>query len=258
MRAVDRDGHHSRSPALIPCGPCPRWLESTRAGGRLWAVRLTPGLSAAEPVEAPLETGPGWVWAHYDLVNAHVRQGLGSCELPAEVAALFTEADETPRLLAEGDWLAGVLPDFEHSPEPDEVRTGAWRFFLRQKLIVSGRRVPLRGVHEVWRSLSAGAVPPRADAAFLRVRRAFLDEAARLANVLQADLDRVEDDLLETEGATRRQARAGALLGRVRQRIARLQRATKPLARLALDEAAPAWLDTDGMDAPPPANPRRA
>ncbi|HVP62141.1 MAG TPA: CorA family divalent cation transporter [Myxococcaceae bacterium] len=230
--------------ATSPLDPRPE-----RADGRLWAVRLVPGETAARPVENPLEAGAGWVWAHFDLVSANARQGLSSCELPAEVAALFAEVDETPRLLAEGEWLAGVVPDFEHSPELDEVRTGAWRFFLRERLLVSGRRVPLRGVHEAWRALSSGVLPPRADAAFQRVRRAFLDEAARLANVLQSDLDRVEDDLLESEGAARRQARAGALLGRVRQRIARLQRATKPLARLALRDAAPPWLDTDGMEA---------
>ena len=212
-------------------------------------MRLIPGEAAARPVDNPLEAGPGWVWAHFDLVNANAKQGLGLCELPAEVATLFAETDETPRLLADGDWLAGVLPDFEHSPEPDEVRTGAFRFFLRQNLLVSGRRVPVRGVHDAWRSLSSGALPPRADAGFQRVRRAFLDEAARLANVLQSDLDRVEDDLLETEGHARRQARAGALLGRVRQRIARLQRAAKPLARLKLEDAAPSWLDVDGLEA---------
>jgi len=59
----------------------------------------------------------------------------------------------------------------------------------------------------------------------------------------------VEDDLLETEGRARRRVRAAALLGRVRQRITRLQRATKPLARLSLGERAPAWLDRDGMEA---------
>src|SRR5262249_21690882 len=61
--------------------------------------------------------------------------------------------------------------------------------------------------------------------------------------------DRVEDDLLETEGQARRRARAGALLGRVRQRITRLQRATKPLARLSIESGAPPWLDLDGMAA---------
>lgn len=223
--------------------------SSERADGRLWAVRIAAGGGPPQPVEHPLGAGPGWVWAHYDLVNASAKQGLLACELPPPVAALFAEADETPRVVGEDDWLAGVLPDFEHSPEPDEVRTGAWRFFLREHLLVSGRRMPLRGVHEVWRGFSSGALPPRAEAAFHRVRRAFLDEAARLAGVLQSDLDRVEDDLLETEGTARRQARAGALLGRTRQRVARLQRATKPLARLALEDGAPPWLDTDAMEA---------
>src|SRR5262245_33008090 len=161
---------------------------------------------------------------------------------------MFSEVDEAPRLLSEDGWLAGVLPDFEHSTEKDEVRTGAWRFFLRENLLVSGRRTALRGVHDAWRSVKQGALPPRPDVAYQRVRRAFLDEAARLAGVLQTDLDRVEDDLLETEGQARRRARAGALLGRVRQRITRLQRSTKPLARMTVEDGAPAWLDLDGME----------
>ena len=208
-----------------------------------------PGASAPEPTEHPLEEGPGWVWIHFDLVNANARQGLLRCALPGPVAAMFSEVDETPRLIAEEGWFAGVLPDFEHGAEPGEVKTGALRFFLGEKLLVSGRRQPLRGPHDVWRALSQGALPPRPDVAWQRIRRAFLDEASRLAGVLQADLDRVEDDLLETEGQSRRRARAGALLGRVRQRITRLQRATKPLARLTIDSGAPRWLDMDGMEA---------
>ncbi|HZW88211.1 MAG TPA: CorA family divalent cation transporter [Myxococcaceae bacterium] len=212
-------------------------------------MRLVPGASAPQPVELPLEERPGWVWIHFDLVNSSAKQGLLRCTLPDQVAAMFLEVDETSRVISDGGWLAGVLPDFEHSTEKDEVRTGALRFYLQENLLVSGRRQALRGVHEVWRSVSQGNLPPRADGAFQRIRRAFLDEAARLAGVLQSDLDRVEDDLLETEGQSRRRARAGALLGRVRQRITRLQRATKPLARLTVDDEAPAWLDRDGMEA---------
>ena len=222
---------------------------SGQAEGRLWAVRLAPDASAPQPVEFPLEDRPGWVWVHFDLVNANARQGLLRCALPGPVAAMFLELDEAPRIIAEDGWLAGVLPDFEHSTEKDEVRTGTLRFFLGENLLVSGRRQALRGPHEVWRSVSQGNLPPRADGAFQRLRRAFLDEAARLAGVLQSDLDRVEDDLLETEGQSRRRARAAALLGRVRQRITRLQRSTKPLARLTIADGAPAWLDRAGMEA---------
>ena len=222
---------------------------SAQAEGRLWAVRLAPGASAPQPVELPLDAGPGWVWIHFDLVNANARQGLLRCSLPGPVASMFLELDETPRIIAEDGWLAGVLPDFEHSTEKDEVRTGALRFFLGENVLVSGRRQALRGPHEVWRSVSQGNLPSRADAAFQRLRRAFLDEGARLAGVLQSDLDRVEDDLLETEGQSRRRTRAAALLGRVRQRITRLQRATKPLARLTIADGTPAWLDRDGMEA---------
>jgi Mg2+ and Co2+ transporter CorA len=222
---------------------------AARADGRLWAVRFLPDASAPQPVENPFESGPGWTWAHFDLVNAGARQALAGGKLPPAVAALFVELDEAPRLVAEEGWLAGVLPDFEHGTEANDARTGVLRFFLSERLLVSGRRQPLRGVHEVWRGVSGGVLPPRADTAFQRIRRAFLDEAARLAAVLQSDLDKVEDDLLETEGRARRRARAGALLGRVRQRITRLQRATKPLARLSLGDDAPAWLDLGGMEA---------
>lgn len=217
--------------------------------GRLWAVRIVPGEPAPRPLDAPVETGPGWGWIHVDLVNASARQALLGCDLPPEAVTLLGETDDTPRLLADGDWLAGVLPDFEHAPEQEAMKTGVWRFFLRERLLVTARRQPLRGIHDVWRRVSGGELPVRAEVAFQRVRRAFLEEAARLAGVLQTELDRVEDDLLETEGRARRQARAGAALGRVRARITRLHRATKPLARLTLESNAPGWLDASGMDA---------
>src|SRR5262249_59289294 len=53
----------------------------------------------------------------------------------------------------------------------------------------------------------------------------------------------VEDAQLEPGAAPRRQARAGPRLGRVRQRVARLQRVTKPLARLQPEEDLPPWAD---------------
>jgi len=224
-------------------------LESRPADGRLWAVRIEPGAGVPSPVEDPLAQGPGWVWAHFDLVNPNASRGLRALGLSPDVLALFIEADETPRILSEEGWLAGVLPDFERNPDADEVKTGAVRFFLAQDRLISARRMPLRGVHTAWRGLSGGAPPRSPDACFQRIRRGFLDECARLAAVLQADLDRVEDDLLESEGASRRQSRARALLGRVRQRIARLQRLTKPLARITPAEALPAWVDGDEMAA---------
>jgi Mg2+ and Co2+ transporter CorA len=224
-------------------------FPKARADGQLWAVHITPDGQVTDADAVGMASpADGWSWVHFDLLSAGAHEGLSRSGLPDPVRRMFTGPDETARFHVEAEWVAGVVPDFEHGCEGDDVRTGALRFFATERRLVSGRRTPLQSVNQLWRTLRTTPPPNRPDNALQRMRRLFVDELARLTGVLQRELDAVEDDLLETESPVRRQARAGSKLGRVRQRVAKLQRVTKPLARLEPENDLPPWTDVAGFE----------
>jgi zinc transporter len=97
----------------------------------------------------------------------------------------------------------GIVADFERDLDADTEEVGRLRFALTDRLVVTGRRHPLRSLDEVRQALHEGGGPTTPGALIEAVVDRFCDAVARTASRMSDELDRIEDhvvsDLVERE-----------------------------------------------------------
>ena len=194
---------------------------------------------------------PGWTWLHFDLVNAQARQTIKAHpELPDFARLAVCGADESPRIVTDGQMVAGVVPTYARTGDVDDFELTCWHFAMGPNCLVTGRRRAARSLANVWQAIEAGLTPTGpAKLVDLCIAEFAREVRARLAS-LGANLDPVEDKLLERRGAGELND-LGGRLGAVRREATRLHRALAPLARM-LDhdeEEWPVWTNFSEHDA---------
>jgi zinc transporter len=234
-----------------------RPAESTvRLDGLLWALHYPPG-GPPRPVVVPGDVQgdiqvdlqgqgrrDGWVWMHYDLVHAGAAGAIAAdAGLPALARAVLTGRDETPRMLADGDVVAGVLPAFAPSAGAEADALVGWHFAMLPHRLVTGRRSPVRSLQAVHAAAEHGHSPATPSVLIAEALAEFAQEMRRRVAALAADLDGADDLLLEP----RRDADLdglGSRIGRVRRAASRLRRPLAPVARLLENDVddLPEWI----------------
>ncbi len=208
--------------------PCP---------GLIAAWRLRPG-AAPERLDdagaaAAIEAGARDLWLHLDLLDQRSRQVLARLPLPPAVLAALGQPDEGPHLEEAPGVLFGAVPDFpfEASRGRAAPDLALLHVALTPALLVTARRHPLRGVHEV-----AQAPPSDQPAgALAAILHRTTEGMGRVLQGIAADLLGVEEALLRGRAAGHR-----SHLAALRRRTLLLERAFAPaaeaLAALAEDE----------------------
>jgi len=209
---------------------------SVATGPALWAVRF--GAGAAEMMDpdrlpAELVCDGEAMWAHFALSDQRSRDWLQrlAC-LPADARAILLGEDATPRILFDGPWAYGVLPDFARGFDGRIEGAGRLRFAFDDGRLVTARRGPLETVHDVRRKLEAGgmmlATPLEA---FLALARRYCELSEDQADEISLELDRIEDNVLSPEADL-----DGVNLGPTRRDLSRRHREIASL-RTALHRA---------------------
>jgi zinc transporter len=155
----------------------------------------------------------------------------------------LTGMDETSRIEAEGDVVAGVLPAFARADNPDEL-VAHWRFAMTTKWLVTGRQHPTRTLVRLRELVQNGFSPADPAALIDLCIGEFAREARGRVAVLDRALDEVEDRLVEAREAARLHA-LGGRLGVARREATDLKHAVTPLGRtLRLDaDELPDWAE---------------
>jgi Mg2+ and Co2+ transporter CorA len=193
---------------------------------------------------AAKDTGPEWGWRHFDLMNAEaIQQAEADLEIPEFARQILTGMDETPRIEAEGDVVAGVLPAFARTDDPDEL-VAHWRFAMTMKWLVTGRQHPTRTLVRLRELVQNGLSPANPAALIDLCIGEFAREARGRLAVLDRALDEVEDRLMEAREAASLHA-LGGRVGVARREAADLKHAVTPLGRtLRLDaDELPNWAE---------------
>lgn len=194
---------------------------------------------------AAKDTGPEWEWRHFDLMNAEAMQQVeADLKVPEFTRQILTGMDETPRIEAEGDVVAGVLPAFARSDDPDELLVH-WRFAMTTKWLVTGRQHPTRTLVRLRELVQNGLSPTDPAALIDLCIGEFAREARGRVAVLDRALDEVEDRLVEAREGARLHA-LGTRLGVARREATDLKHAVTPLGRiLRLDDTdeLPRWAE---------------
>lgn len=177
---------------------------SAATGPALWAVRF--GVGAGEMMDpdrlpAELACEEGWMWAHFALSDQRSRDCVQRLAgLPAEARAILLGEDVSPRIVFEGPWAYGVLPDFGRGFDGKIEGSGRLRFAFDDGRLVTARRSPVETVHDVRRRIEAGGLVLATPLdAFLAITRRYCELAEDQADEISVELDRIEDDVLSPD-----------------------------------------------------------
>lgn len=170
--------------------------------GYLWALHVH-GASVTSLRHAPLppalDPGEGWLWAHFGLSDQRARNFVAhGAGFPAPVAEVLLGEDCSPRILLEGDWIYGALPDLERDIHGAVAGPGRLRFAFNARVLVTTRRHALHVVHDFHQMMEAGFDLPASPLdAFTRLTLLYADEVEARLDQLAHVANQIEDKVLD-------------------------------------------------------------
>jgi len=182
----------------------------------------------------------GFLWLHFNLSHAGAEPWLRAhAELDDEFFEALHRGSRSTRIERDGQALLGVVNDvtFDFSFEPSDVAT-LW-VNVRERVVISGRRQPLRSVDRLRADVNRGEQLATPVAVLDHLFRDQADELQRIARTATERLDDIEDALLAGKPG-----RHSTELARMRRLTVRLQRllAPEPAALMRLLGNPPAWV----------------
>lgn len=193
----------------------------------------------------PANDAGAWHWRHYDLVNVESRRTIEADPgMPEFARQALLSTDDTPRVVTDGDVVAGVLPSFARTGDADAYDLTYWHFSMTPERLITGRRQATRTLYNMWAVIRGGR-KPRDPATLLDLCIGeFAREVRARLKTLAATLHPVEDNLIAERADL---SEVGARLGNARREAVQLRRALAPLHR-AFDEdmeELPEWAQFD-------------
>ncbi|MDQ0472979.1 transporter [Labrys wisconsinensis] len=203
--------------------------------GLVWAYRFREGYAAETldmaEIPAALAAEDGWLWLHFSLTDKLARTYIaGLTQLPEPARTLLVAGEEQLGLDTAEEAIFGVFADFAHDMDGPTQDVGRLRFALTERLVVSGRRHPLRSVEDIRRAVDKGLAVRDASGLIEAIIDRFCDAVARLAAEMTDELDRIEDHVVADLVASER-----ARLAPVRRTSVRLHRQLASLANVFRD-----------------------
>jgi zinc transporter len=168
-------------------------VDSTPAAGIISAFHFdSEGRARAlrsDEVESALKSPQGFLWIHLSRADIRCRNWV---ELHAPLSEIVREImlgdEDHQRIEVYGREIVGVIPELHlefDNPTEDLTRL---RFAMTDRLLVTMRRIPLRSVENVRRSIAAGTL----FTAPIELLDAIIDHFAHVIGKLA---ERIGDDL---------------------------------------------------------------
>ena len=202
----------------------PLLLQEAEIPGLVWAYRfdaegLATPLGAIEEAELD-RIDAGYVWLHFNLADMRACRWIAAAErIPAIARAFLLGKDTHQQLRVEGEYLCGAFADIEVELERLTDRVGRVLVVLGPRFLISGRRAPLRGVHAARALIDGGFLAPGSIALLESIVANAADAMGQSATRLIAEIDDIEDRLLDDTVGDER-----GRLGPIRRTAVRLHR----------------------------------
>jgi zinc transporter len=168
--------------------------------GLIWGFDFHDGGATPVAAEDLIDAGPrpaGFRWLHFNLADGRTRRWFDFVRpLPASVAELIHSVDLGQRTIFEAGVVGLVLHDLEFEFIEAEPRVGELRIALAPDLMVTARNHPLRSAEEIKRRLEAGVRVHNPEEALDLIFAAMFAVFSRVNADLEAEVQKVEDDLL--------------------------------------------------------------
>ena len=214
--------------------------------GIVWIYHFQPDGSAElvpnERVEEALANHVGWTWVHLSLADRRCRLWIAQNERLSELTReTLLGPDEHLRLHVLGHEIVGVVPDLQQEFSQAGEALVRLRFTMTERMLISARRTPVHSVEINRRAIESGKRFPIAVSTLDAVVDHFADAIGRLAERLAAELDGVEDRVMQDapDNEQRRIGRVRLQAVRVHRQLAQLRGMFHRLEpRMAADHAA--------------------
>ncbi len=194
--------------------------------GVVWAYKFSPqGIPEAIVPEDSFTLSSvtaGFVWIHLDLIDS---RAVRWCEQQTEIAqeevvTMLTGSDPHPRLEHAGKILCGVLLDRAETLGGGTGEKTIIRFAAGPKWLVTGRRQPAQSAVAVNKALQNKLAVANPSRLLELIIESILDGTGKSVEVIAAEIDRIEDSLLDN----RRLGNEEPLLARLRRQSVHLHR----------------------------------
>lgn len=184
-----------------------------------------------------------FVWLHFNLSHAQAEAWLhANADLPDDFYDALRGDSRASRIHRDGDHVFAVINDvtFDFSFDATDMAT-LW-VNVRQGLVVSARRHPLRSVDRLRAAVKRGE---RFHTGVALLDHLLRDQADELQHIARKAGDRVDD--IEDQMLARRGSPHGAELARLRHLAVRLNRlmSPEPGALLRMLSNPPTWMKAD-------------
>ena len=163
--------------------------------------------------------GYDWLWLHLALSDSRARRFIETLEAaPPEARALLLSGEDRIQVHLTGSGAFGILPDIERDFADHSLGSGRFAFWLDGRHLITARRHPLRTAEHLRGEVEAGDIPQSPAAALARLPEHFATLFEARLVVLQAELGRIEDEVLANRFADNR------ALGVLRRELSRYAR----------------------------------
>jgi zinc transporter len=178
----------------------------------------------ARALAAPALSGAGrpgdWTWTHLRLGDVRALALLRTVpQLPAEALELFAAAETRVQITETGNWVLGVLPDFERDLSGRPQGEGRLIFAFDHDRLVTARLHALLAADDLRHSALAGEHLPSPAAAIVAHVQLYVDHLETQIEDAAQQMASIEDYVL-TQPQSPREAELSAL----RRAIARWRR----------------------------------
>lgn len=188
----------------------------------VWAFRMRADGTAEElDVDQPLGAYPdGWLWLHFDLVEARACDFLKSLpSLPSAAIDAMAQRHHHLQLHAGGACIYGVITDLCRVLGGASDQFGFLQFVMTERFLITGRRRALNAVEATRQALQKG----KRVASVASLLELIIDHIAEaidaLAEEIALDMDQIEERILDSDTGDHRQQ-----LGIFRRKTVRMHR----------------------------------
>jgi len=190
--------------------------------GLVWAFRIhEDGSAEALALDQPIQhRRDGWLWLHFNLADVRSCHWLTAADMPAPAVAMLMSRDRHQQLHMGDNCIYGIFADHVRRIDGSSDEIGHLRFYMTERLLVSGRHHPLTSVESARKAIERGGRRlPHVAALLELIVDHVADAIDQMADELAIELDQIEDGL-----AAQARCDEPAKLSHVRRACVRLHR----------------------------------
>lgn len=179
-----------------------------------------------ETIDHAMASRDGWFWIHLARADNRCRNWVEHHAPLSEIVREILLGDEDhQRLEVYGREIVGVIPDLQLEFDNPTEELGRLRFGMTDRLLVTMRRVPLRSIENVRRSIAAGTLFAAPIELLDSIIDHFADVIGQLSERIGNDLDIIEERMWHgTRGdETQRIARARNQSVRIHRQLSQMR-----------------------------------